>query len=130
MKPKTAELPKVELEVNMNISQSNFSMDEEIKTLAHEIGTMFQSAAQSGISHYRPIVHQILQGQITDPNEIEHILDYMLDYCFDDEMLSIYKSVCRHLFHKYPELVYNAVMNYKEVWDSDEASVEVEDGDK
>jgi hypothetical protein len=28
----------------MNISQSDFSMDEDIKSLAHEIGTMFQAA--------------------------------------------------------------------------------------
>jgi hypothetical protein len=47
----------------------------------------------------------------------------MLDYWFDDEMLSIYKSICRHLFYKHPELVYNAVMSYKEVWDSEEPEI-------
>jgi hypothetical protein len=95
-------------------------MDEDTKALAHEIGEALQSVAQSGIAHYRPIANQILRGQITNPNEIEHILDFMLDYCFDNEMLSIYKSICRHLFYIYPELVYNAVMNYRDVWDSDE----------
>ncbi len=103
-------------------------MDEEIKALAHEIGMMFQSAAQSGISYYRPIANQILSGQITDPNEIEHILDYMLDYCYDTEMLSMYKSVCRFLYYKHPELVYNAVMNYRNVWDSDEDTGEYAEG--
>jgi hypothetical protein len=94
-------------------------MDTEIKELAHEIGTVLQSAAQFGVSYYRPIAKRILSGQITSPNEIEHILDHMLDYCFDDEMLFLYKRICRHLIHKQPELVYNAVMNYKFVWDSD-----------
>ncbi|MDR2615681.1 MAG: hypothetical protein LBC28_03780 [Oscillospiraceae bacterium] len=94
-------------------------MDIETKTLAREIGTAFQSAAQTGLSYYRPIVNQILSGQIMSPREIEHILDHMLDYCYDDEMLSLYKRICRRLMDKHPELVYNAVMNYRDVWDSD-----------
>jgi hypothetical protein len=60
-----------------------------------------------------------LSGQLTSPNEIEHILDHMLDYCYDAEMLSLYKRICRRLIHKQPELVYNAVMNYKYVRDCD-----------
>jgi hypothetical protein len=94
-------------------------MDIETKALAHEIGTAFQSAAQMGLSCYRPIANQILSGQITSPREIEHILDHMLDYCYDDEMLTLYRHICRHLIHRQPELVYNAVMNYKDAWDSD-----------
>ena len=93
-------------------------MDVETKALAREISTAFQLAARSGVSCCRPIANQILSGQITSPNEIEHILDHMLDYCYDAEMLSLYKRICRCLIHKHPELVYNAVMNYKDVWDS------------
>jgi hypothetical protein len=102
------------------IQQGGTVMDAEAKALADEIGTVFQSAAQFGISYYRPIAQKILSGQITSPNEIEHILDHMLDYCFDDEMLSLYKRLCRHLMCKHPELVYTAVMNYKYVWDSND----------
>ncbi|MDR1690189.1 MAG: hypothetical protein LBS21_16525 [Clostridiales bacterium] len=99
-------------------------MDEETKALAHEIGTMLQSAAQTGISYYRPIANKILSGQITSPHEIEHILDHMLDYCFDAEMLNIYKRICRRLMGKHPNLVYNAVMNYRDVWDNVEGDGE------
>jgi hypothetical protein len=94
-------------------------LDIKIKAVAHEIGTAFQSAAQSGLSCYRPIANQILSGQLTSLNEIERILDNMLDYCYDAEILSLYKRVCRYLIHKQPELVYNAVMNYKDMWDCD-----------
>ena len=48
-----------------------------------------------------------------------NILDHMLDYCYDAEMLVLYKCICRYLKDKQPELVYNAVMNYRDIWDSD-----------
>ena len=99
-------------------------MNVEIKKLANEIGAMFQSAAQLGISRYRPIANHILSEKLTDPNEIEYILDSMLDYCYDSEMLLMYKSICRRLIKKYPELVYNAIMNYKNVWNSEEGDSE------
>jgi hypothetical protein len=95
-------------------------MMDENKTLAHDIGTLLQSSARQGLLHYRPIVAKIINGEMDDPKEIELTLDYMLDYCYYDEVLTLYKSVCRSLYDKHPALVYNAVMNYKEVWDSDE----------
>jgi hypothetical protein len=92
---------------------------DDIKTLAHDIGALLQESAQQGLAHYRPIASRIISGDISDPKEIELTLDYMLDYCYDDKVLALYKRVCRSLYCKHPEIVYAAVMNYKEVWDSD-----------
>jgi hypothetical protein len=97
---------------NLTIMGVSFSSVDNFEAAVNTLGTV------------------MFEGFAPSPKSIEHILDYMLDYCFDAEMLSIYKSVCRHLFYKHPELVYNAVMNYKEVWDSDDEGVEVEDGDE
>jgi hypothetical protein len=69
---------------------------------------------------------QIINGEISDPKEIELTLDYMLDYCYDDKVLALYRRVCRSLYDQYPEIVYNAVMNYKDVWDSSDDGGEAE----
>ncbi len=93
---------------------------DEIKALAHEIGTFMQASAQKALEHYRPIAEQIIKGEKTDLNEIELFLDYMLDFCYDNEVLELYKRICRCLYSKHPELVYTAVMNYRDVWDDTE----------
>ncbi|MDR0500029.1 MAG: hypothetical protein LBG97_02120, partial [Coriobacteriales bacterium] len=64
-------------------------MMDEIQALAHEIGTLFQDNARLGLTHYRPIAMQIINGEISDPKEIELTLDYMLDYCYDDKVLAL-----------------------------------------
>jgi len=92
----------------------------ELKALAYEIGTLLQSSAQQGLLYYRPIAARIISGEMSDPREIERTLDFMLDFCYEDKMLQLFKRVCRSLLAKYPALVYNAVMNYKEVWDNNE----------
>ncbi len=98
-------------------SQPIQTKSTDTKTIAKEIGAALQSAAQTGFSFYRPIANQILSDRISSPREIEYILDHMLDYCYDVEMLLMYKQICRYLIHKHPDLAYNAVMNYKDVWD-------------
>jgi len=97
---------------------------EDIKTLANGIGTAFQSMARRGLAIYTPIVNDILNEKISAPAEIERYLESMLDFCYDDEVLLLYKKVCRFLYPKYPQLVNSAVMNYKEMWDSDESEVD------
>jgi hypothetical protein len=47
-------------------------------------------------------------------------MEYMLDFCFDDQVLDIYKSVCRSLIYKYPALVQDLVYAYRDTWDTED----------
>ena len=54
---------------------------------------------------------------VTDEQEIAFILDGMLDFCQFDEMLLLFKRVCRGLYLKHPGLVHDYILYYREMWD-------------
>lgn len=58
-----------------------------------------QLLAQQAVLQYAPVVENIILSNCTDSNRIEHTLDYMLDFCFHDEMLLLYKKLCRHYWY-------------------------------
>jgi len=78
---------------------------------------------EQGFAAYQPIALQIINGEITDRNEIELTLDYMLDFCGNSKMLTLYKQVCRSLVDEYPDIIYNAVMGYKEMYDDGDEDI-------
>lgn len=44
-------------------------------------------------------------------------MDGMLDFCQFDEMLQLFKRLCRGLYLKYPELVKDYILYYREMWE-------------
>jgi hypothetical protein len=60
---------------------------------------------------------QKLREQSRDSRRIERCLDGMLDFCFDDEMLVLFKKLCRHYFDVDPEATVSYVQAYREMWD-------------
>jgi hypothetical protein len=63
-------------------------------------------------------------GKISGENDIGFQLDYMLDFCWDDSVLTLYKRILRSLYKKYPALVANYAYAYRDMWDNDDADVE------
>lgn len=61
-----------------------------------------QKLAQKAFKLYSDEVEDILNVQDHDSQRIERCLDGMLDFCFDDSMLSLYKKLCRYYFYINP----------------------------
>lgn len=55
------------------------------------------------VRQYSANVADILHTQNRDPRRIEHLLDGMLDFCFDPAMLALYKKLCRYYWDIDPE---------------------------
>lgn len=70
---------------------------------------------------YSAEVEAILKVQSRDPRRIERCLDAMLDFCFDDGVLVLYKKLCRHYYNIDPEAAVSYVHAYREMWDEQEA---------
>lgn len=66
---------------------------------------------------YSTEVDAILKTQCRDSRRIEHCLDGMLDFCFDDGMLALYKKLCRYYFDIDPEATVFYANAYREMWD-------------
>ena len=75
-------------------------MDREIMRMAEQIKALSNVA----VLQYTNIVNDILDGNTTDVQEIAYIMDGMLDFCQFNEMLLLFKRLCRGLYLKHPEL--------------------------
>ena len=73
--------------------------------------------AQQACGQYAALVNSIISSQTKDVNYISHTLDYMLDLCFDDQMLLLYRRLCRYLYDIDKETTASYINAYREMWD-------------
>ena len=52
-------------------------------------------------------------------NQIGWTLDFMLEFCSNDEMLVLYKKLCRHLYFIDQASAFAYVNYYRERWDEE-----------
>ena len=121
-----------ELIENNEAFKSKRTEKEVINELSDGIGVLaaqMQGLAMQAVYQYTSIAVDIIAGRITGENEIGRQLDFMLDFCWDDTVLLLYKRVLRSLYKTNPELVYYYVYAYRDMWDSDEKEEDNEDND-
>jgi hypothetical protein len=88
--------------------------------LVKRIGGLAKDAkklARVAVQQYLAEVEVILKTQSSDSRHIERCLDGMLDFCFDDEMLALYKKLCRYYYEIDTEAAVSYVQVYREMWD-------------
>jgi hypothetical protein len=90
-------------------------MDEEIEKLATEMNKL----AKQAVLEYGVSVNSIISTKTLDQNQIEHTLDGMVDFCFDNEMLVLYKKLCLYYYYINPEATVDYVNIYREMWDNE-----------
>jgi hypothetical protein len=74
---------------------------------------------QTAYDLYNPIVAEYISINCQDSNKIEYTLDYMLELCFDAQMLLLYRKLCAHLYSFNPDAALFYVNEYVERWDED-----------
>ena len=90
-------------------------MIEEIKDLI----VVQQKLARQALSEYSVLVDNIVVSKTTDQNRIEHTLDGILDFCFDADMLLLFKKLCRYYFTINPLATASYINIYRKMWDND-----------
>ena len=88
---------------------------EHIAGLAEQI----RGLADDALPGYEDFTARVVRGQIKDRNQIEHQLDYMLTFCFDDRILALFKRVLRKIHTRYPETVLSYITAYREMYEND-----------
>lgn len=91
----------------------------------NKLGEMQLQLAQQAYTSYLPVVEGIINSKETDNNRIELTLDYMLEFCFDEKVLALYKKLCRYYVNINPQGTVDYIQYYRERWD--EESLEKED---
>jgi len=67
-----------------------------------------------------PEIDLIISTKQKDSNNIEKILDTLLDYAFNEEILMLFKKLCRYYYNINPNATAYYVYSYKELWDNEE----------
>jgi hypothetical protein len=65
---------------------------------------------------YAPEADAILRGQSRNANRIEHLLDSLLGFAFDADILRLFKKVCRYYYEVNPQATAFYVHAYREMW--------------
>jgi len=87
----------------------------DVQDLAQQLKTLSNQA----IPLYTLKVEAIINNEITDHNQIELTFDYMLDFCYDDEMLLLYKKLARYYFTVNPQGTANYIHYYRERYEDE-----------
>jgi hypothetical protein len=90
-------------------------MIERIKNILEKRSELAHLAKQQ----YEPVVKQLITSDSRDTQMIERTLDGLLDFCFDDEILLLYRNLCKHLYFFDPEAACYYVNAYREEWDEE-----------
>jgi hypothetical protein len=75
--------------------------------------------AQQAIQQYEPRVNNIIASNSKDVNQICYIMDFMLDFCYNDKMLLLYRRLCRYLLNIDPQASVSYIQAYREMWDEE-----------
>ena len=74
---------------------------EELRNIVEGISNLRDTA----YAHYSLLVEQVLKDQITDKQQLEQIMDGLCDFCDEIRFIDLYRSLCRHIYYQYPQLV-------------------------
>ena len=92
----------------------------ELVQAVDELAVARQQLARQAEQQYSFEIDSILRDQCCEPHRIECLLDGMLDFCFDDEMLCLYKDLCCYYFKIDPVETASYIYAYREMWDEEE----------
>lgn len=75
--------------------------------------------APQAYKQYKPMVNSLIASNTTDVNQISHALDVMLDFCFDDKILLLYRRLCHYLLDIDPQATASYIQTYRDMWDEE-----------
>lgn len=102
-KPKTTKKPELD-----NLVQSIGNLAKVQKDLARQV-----------YDSYKDEVDHIIISQSRDQNRIDHALDGLLNFAFDDKVLVLFKKLCRYNFTFDPQTTTSYIYSYRDMWDEE-----------
>ena len=98
-------------------------MKSELKDIIEsvkQIHLLQQNVVRQTLAFYKPEVEDIIHQDDKDEQRIEHALDHLLDLAFDDQILKLYKQLCRHYYYINPQATAEYIYAYRDMWDTEE----------
>lgn len=87
-------------------NNQNLSDDSEFFNGIVDLAKSIQQIANDACAIYEPQVNAIVQNQSKNMKQIEWLLSSMLDFCLNDNMLLLFKKLCRYVYDINPRIAY------------------------
>jgi hypothetical protein len=97
---------------------------KEIEELGNTIVTLQREAVKQTLLYWKPEAEKIISTKSKDINAIEHTLDALCEAAFDDEVLIVFKKLCRYYYDIDPQATAQQIQFYREMWDNEDESDE------
>ena len=98
--------------VMVNEFDDIFQLAGQVQALRHVAVTQTLAACQME-------VREIVSRKIDDSRRIERVLDQLLEVAFDETVLTLFKTLCRHYWFIDPHAATEYVQFYREMWDEE-----------
>ena len=95
---------------------NNLKITNDIETIVNNINSL----TKDNLKIFIPMVEDIISRNSKDVKEIETLLDRLLDCCFNDKVLVLYKKLCRYYFYIDSEAAKDYVRYYFEIYEEDD----------
>ena len=76
-----------------------------------------QSLAETAVTAYEQECEEIISSRCREKHRIERALDGMLGFCFDKNMLEMYRKLCRYYYGIDQKSAIEHVYAYRDMWD-------------
>jgi hypothetical protein len=94
-------------------------MPEEVLDGFKELAESIKKNTQEAFEIYEVQVDRICRNKVKDEKEIERVIEVLLNYCYDDKMLLLFKRLCQYYYEINPNVTYEYVNIYRELWDEE-----------
>ncbi len=91
----------------------NAERDFNINTIAQT----FKANADRAYGLYAPWVEETVAGGVRSVRDIEFLLDHILNFCFDQRMVELFRMLCRYYYDIGQRATTRYVHAYRELWD-------------
>lgn len=95
-------------------------MDKDLHELAKSIVALQNEAVKQTLLVWKTEAERIISTKSKDIKTIEHTLDALCEVAFNDEVLLLFKKLCRYYYDIDPLATAEHIQFYREMWDSNE----------
>jgi len=88
-------------------------MIDDLQPLIKQLQALHQQAYRQ----YLPQVDALIQINTKDDNTIQTLLDKLLDFCGEEQMVLLFKKLCRYYWVINPEATADYINYYREIFD-------------
>ena len=93
-------------------------MDEKFHGLAKSIGNLQKEAVKQTLLVCEHAIDRIVSSGSKDPKAIEHTLDALCEVAFDEDVLFLFKKLCRYYYNINSIATAEYVYIYRNMWGS------------